>query len=100
MTTVSTHEARRNFSELLELAFYKNEQIRISRNKKPMARLVGEPFMQTVEKLIDYIIEQHPTLADTLAIELDEEIQAIIERGREEYKAGKAMPIESILEDE
>lgn len=99
MTTVSTYEARRNLSGLLELAFYRNEQIRIKRNKKPMARIVGEPLMQTVEKLIDYIIEHEPALADTLAIMLDDEIREVIEQGTKDARAGKLLPIESILDD-
>ncbi len=43
MTTVSAHEARRLFAQLLELAFYMDAQIRIQRNKKPIVRLVAEP---------------------------------------------------------
>ena len=99
MTTVSAYQARSNLAQFVELAFYKNEQIRIERNKKPMARIVGEPLMQTMDKLIDYIIRYKPALADTLAIELDDNIRNVIMESRKEAKECKILPIESILED-
>ena len=99
MPTVSAYEARQNFAELLELAFYKDKQFLIRRNKKPMARLVGEPFMASVSRLVDYIMEHEPTLADTLAIELDDGIRKAITRSRKEAKQGKLVPIETILND-
>lgn len=95
MTTVSSYEARRNFAQLLELAFYKNEQILIKRNKKPMARLVGEPFMNAIEKLLT----ADPNLAETLAIMLDKDLMKVIEQGNKGVKAGKTIPIEKALED-
>jgi antitoxin (DNA-binding transcriptional repressor) of toxin-antitoxin stability system len=99
MTTVSAHEARQKFAELIELAFYKNAQIRIERNKKPMARIVGEPFMKVLDSVIDHIIEHEPAIADTLAIMIDDEIRTVIEQGIQEIKAGKLIPIESILNE-
>ena len=95
MTVVTAHEARRHFAELLETAFYQNAQIRIHRNKKPMARLVGEPFMQAIEQLI----ATQPNLADTLAIMVDGDLMAAIEEGTVEVKAGKTIPIETVLEE-
>jgi hypothetical protein len=99
MTTVSAHEARQKFAELIELAFYKNAQIRIERNKKPMAWIVGEPFMKVIDSVIDHIIEHEPAIADTLAIMLDDNIRAVIEQGTREIKEGKLIPIESILDE-
>jgi hypothetical protein len=99
MTTVSAHEARQKFAELLELAFYKNAQIRIERNKKPMAWIVGEPFMKVLDSVIDHLIEHEPAIADTLAIMIDDEIRTVIEQGIQEIKAGKLIPIESILNE-
>lgn len=98
-TTVSAHEARKNFATLMELAYYKNAQIRIKRNEKPMARLVGEPLMQDMDKVIDFLIKHKPALADTLAIMLDDNLKHIIDRGTAEVKARKTIPLESILED-
>ena len=85
MTIVSANHARRNLAELLETAFYQNTQIHIHRNKKPMARLVGEPFMQA----IDQLIMADTSLADTLAIMLNEEIQTVIQESTEDVAAGR-----------
>lgn len=97
MTTVSAYQARSNLAQFVELAFYRNEQIRIERNKKPMARIVGEPLMQTMDKLIDYIVKYKPALADTLAITVDDEIRGTIEQSRKEWRAGKKISIEEAL---
>lgn len=97
--TVSAHEARKNFATLMELAYYKNAQIRIKRNQKPFARLVGEPLMQDIDKVIDFLIKYKPAIADTLAIMLDENLKQLIDQGTKEVKAGKTIPLESILED-
>ncbi|MFC1960017.1 hypothetical protein ACFLYO_04860 [Chloroflexota bacterium] len=85
MTIVSAYKARRNFSELLETAFYQNVQIHIHRNKKPMARLVGEPFMQA----IDQLITADSGLADTLAIMLNDEVRTALHESAEDLAAGR-----------
>ncbi|MFC1961122.1 hypothetical protein ACFLYO_10470 [Chloroflexota bacterium] len=85
MTVVSAYEARRKFAELLETAFYQNAQIHIHRNKKPMARLVGEPFMQA----IDQLIKADPGLADTLAIMLNDEVQTALQESAEDLAASR-----------
>ena len=97
--TIQALEARHRFGELLELAYYKDRQFRITRKGKPMAWLVGESFMKEVGRIIDHIIEHEPALADTLALTLDDELRAIIEQGTREVKAGKTVPIESILDE-
>lgn len=97
LTTIQALDARQRLGELLELAYYKGEGFRIARKDKPMAWLVGEPFMIAVSRAIEYIIRKEPALADTLAITLDEDIRAIIEQGTKEVKAGKTMPVTSIL---
>ena len=99
MSTVTTDEARKNFSKLIELAFYKNQLTRVKRNKTPMAWIVGEPFMQRLGQFVDYLIEHEPALADTLAITLDDDIREAIETGTKEVKDGKLIPIRNILDD-
>ena len=99
MTTVSSYEARQNFARLIELAFYKNEYVRVKRNNKPIAWIVGEPFMQRLGQFVDYLIEHEPALADTLAISLDDEIRDAISEGSEEVKAGKHIPLANVLTD-
>ncbi len=97
-TTIQALDARKRFGELLELAYYKGEQFRIARKDKPMAWIVGEPFIKVVSQAIDYIVKHKPALADTLAISLDDEIRAIIEQGSREVKKGDVIPIETILD--
>ena len=86
MATLTTDEARKNFSKLIELAFYKNQLTRVKRNKKPMAWIVGDPFMQKIGQFVDYLIEHEPALADTLAITLDDDIREAIEASTKEVK--------------
>ncbi len=97
--SIQALEARSRFGELLELAYYKGMQFRVARKDKPMAWIVGEPFMRSVSQVIDYIIEHEPVLADTLAIMLDNELMEALEQGTKEVKAGKTIPIEKALED-
>lgn len=97
MTSIQAHKARQNFSELIEKAFYQNKLTRIKRNNKPIAWIVGEPFMQKISTMIDYIIENDPELADTLAIQFDDEIRSIINASIEEAEAGKTIPLTDIL---
>lgn len=99
MTTVSTYEARQNLAKLLELAFYKGEKIKVERNKRAMAWIVGDPTMRAIEHLIDYIIEHEPALADTLAILMDKEIMEAIRQGTREVEEGKTIPLEKALEN-
>lgn len=91
--TIQAIEARQNLGELLEKVFYQNKQFTIARKDKPMARLVGEPFMAAIEQLI----VQDPGLADTLAIMLNQEASEAIEQSRQEYQEGKKIPIENLL---
>ena len=93
--TVSAYQVRRNLAELLELAYYRHAQIKIERNNKPMARLVGEPFMLAVEKLL----AADPALAETISIMLDDELMNAIEKGNQQVASGKTIPIEKALEE-
>ena len=52
-STVQALDARQRLGELLELAYYKGEQFRIARKDKPMAWLVGEPFMAALAATLD-----------------------------------------------
>jgi len=94
-TTIQALQARQNFGELLELAYYHNQQFTIARKNKPMARLVGETFMAT----LDGLIESDPGLADTLAILLHPDLKAEIEQSRQEYQDGQAVPLETVLQE-
>ena len=97
--TIQALDARRRLGELLELAYYRGERFRIARKDKPMAWLVGEPFVKAISRAIDYIVKHEPALAETLEIMLDDELTGIIEQGTREVQAGKTIPIEKALED-
>ena len=94
-TIIPAIEARQNLGKLLELAYYQDQQFQISRKSKPMARLVGERFMQAIDKLI----ENNPSITDTLALILNDEALETIQQSRKEYQAGKGIPVEDVLKD-
>jgi antitoxin (DNA-binding transcriptional repressor) of toxin-antitoxin stability system len=96
--TIQAMDARQRLGELLELVYYKGKRFRIARKNKPMAWIVGEPFMKAVGQAIDHIIEHEPAVADSLAITFDDEIRNLIEKGSKEIKEKKIVPIESIIE--
>lgn len=77
---VSASQARRNLTKLIELVYSRNIQVRIERRGKPVARLVGEPFMRAIGELA----ETHASLFDTLATGLGDEIRRTIEEDRKE----------------
>lgn len=87
--------ARKQLGSLLEMAYYQGQQFRITRKDKPMARLVGEPYIQAIEKLI----ESDKALAETLAILLDKELLGAIHQSRVEYQEGKAINVEDVLKN-
>lgn len=99
MKTISTEEARRRFSELVSLAYYKGAHTPIARNKQQVAWIVGEPFMRGLGEFFSYLEENHPALADTLALLADENLRGEVEQGLEAYWRGEAFPIEHILDD-
>jgi antitoxin (DNA-binding transcriptional repressor) of toxin-antitoxin stability system len=92
-TLIPAISARKQLGSLLERVYYQGQQFQITRKDKPMARLVGEPFIQAIEKLI----ESDEMLADTLAILLDQEISGDIRQSRQEYQEGRAVRVEDVL---
>ncbi len=97
VTTIQAIEARHNLGELLERVYYQKKAYRIARRNKAMGWLVGDEFIDAVGKMVDYIIENEPVLADTLAIMLDDEIRSVIERGTKEREEGKLIPLSEAL---
>lgn len=96
--TVSTHDARRELSQLLERVHYTGTQIQISRNKRPMAWLVGVPFMENLVRLVNTLAETDPALADTLELMLDQDVMETLREGEDDVKHGNVVPIEQLLE--
>ncbi len=71
MITVQTHQARKELAKLIEEVYYRNERVQILRNKRSMAWLVGDPYMQAIEKLIDLIAERDPEWAKEITQDLE-----------------------------
>lgn len=86
-------EARKNFSEIVNLAYYQGRFFGISKGKKPMGVFIGaREWKQIIERL-----EAHdPSLADTLAINADPELQAFLKKSAQDIKGGKLVPLDEI----
>jgi prevent-host-death family protein len=86
-------EARKNLSELVHEAYYEGRLFGISKGKKPMGVLIGAKEWKDI---IDTIEMHDQGLADTLAIMADPELQAILEEGEEDIKAGRLIPLDEV----
>ena len=95
--TVSAHEARKNLGEILNQAFYQGIPFVLTRGNKPMAALIGAKEFRSY---LDYLEKHDPGLADTLAIMSNPDVQAILEEGEENIKAGKTIPCDQWLVDD
>jgi PHD/YefM family antitoxin component YafN of YafNO toxin-antitoxin module len=94
---VPVYQARRRLGELIEQAFYQGRPFILTRGKKPMAALIGT---ETFSRILELLERYDPGLADTLAIMTNPEIQAILEEGEQDIRAGRVLPFdESLLED-
>ena len=96
MQSITTDMARRQLSQLLEQVYYTNAQFQIKRNRRPMACLVSAPYMEKLNQLVD----QSPGLAETLAIQLDDDLMAAIRQGKEDIKTGNTESLTALLEGE
>lgn len=63
-TSIPAISARKQLGNPLEMAYYQGQQFQITRKDKAMAWLMGEPFIQAIERLI----ERDVALAEMLAI--------------------------------
>lgn len=96
-TTIDTSliQLRNNLSSFVEQAHYTNTQIRLTRHKKPIARIVGEDFMQNLERLL----EQDPALKETLQIMLDANMLEQIDQSKKEIERGEFRPLTDLLKE-
>jgi len=88
-------ELRSNLSSFIEQAHYTNTQIRLTRHSKPIARIVGERFMQSLERLF----EQDPGLQETLEIMLDGNTLEMIGQSQKDIKDGKVRSLTDLLQE-
>ncbi len=64
-----------------------------------MGWIVGDPFMAHIHQLIDHIIEHQPALADSLALELDDELRASMDESIQQAQAGESFPLIDLLNE-
>lgn len=95
-TPIQISEARKQLGELVNEAYYTGKPIQLSKGNKPMAMLIGTKEFAEMLKIIE---EHDPGLADTLAIMTNPEVQAILDEGEENRKAGKTIPLEELMRD-
>ena len=95
LQVVGAYQARQNFGELLEKAFYQGENFLVKRGKKRMAYLIGQPTMIDIFELMG----KDQALADTLAILTNPSVKKIIENGGQDIKANKTHSLKSLLEE-
>lgn len=86
-------ELRSNLSSLIEQAHYTDTQIRLTRHNKPIARIVGENFMHSLELLL----EQDPGLQETFHIMLDKNMLEQIKQSQEEIQRGEVRPLTDLM---
>lgn len=90
--TLPLMRVRQRLGELVELVRYTNQQFRVTRNNRPMARLVSEPFMAALEQLM----KRDPAVAETLEILMHPEMMDALEQGRGDSTAGNLIPLEPV----
>ncbi len=95
ISTIDTSliELRSNLSSFIEQAHYTDTQIRLTRHNKPIARIVGENFMHSLELLLD----QDPGLQETLQIMLDTNMLEQINQSQKEIQRGEVRPLTELL---
>jgi prevent-host-death family protein len=97
MPTIDTSliQLRNNLSSFVEQAHYTNTQVRLTRHNKPLARIVGEDFMQNLERLL----EQDPGLRETLEIMSDKNMVEMITESQEDVQRGNLRPLIDALQE-
>jgi hypothetical protein len=87
-------KARKNLSELVNQAYYEDRLFGIAKGKKSMGAFVGAKLWKDIIRVIE---EHDPSLADTLAIMADPELQKLLEEGDESIRRGEGIPWEQVV---
>ena len=95
VTDISSKEIRNKVGELINLVHYGGAQVRITRRKRVMARLVGEPLMT----VFDQLIENDPTLADTVALMLNDALMQEIHASEKEADGNHKRPAQEFFDE-
>ena len=93
---VPLEQARKHLGELIQQAHYKSRPFILTRNKKPMAALIGTDVF---ESYLEWLEQHNPGLADTLAIMCNPDVQKAIDAGDRDVAEGRTVPIETLLDD-
>ena len=93
-TVVSVNQARNHLGELIQQAHYLGRPFVLTRGNKPMAAIIGtEEFGRIVELIETY----DPSLADTLAIMTNPEVEEILKAGDQAIQKGDLVPFDEQL---
>lgn len=88
-------QLRGNLSTLVERAYHTNIQIRLTRHNKPIARIIGEHFMQNLEQLL----EQDSSLRETLAIMSDKNMTDMLGQSQDDVRQGDVRPLADLMKE-
>jgi len=87
--SISVRQFWRQFGEVLARVQDQFEQYQVIHQGKSVARIVNHNYLQAVEELL----RAEPGLADTVALMLNDEAQAIIGRSEREVERGQIIPL-------
>jgi hypothetical protein len=93
ITDTSLIELRQNLSSIIHQAFYSNTQFRLNSHNKPIARIVGENFMQS----LDVLLEHDASLRETLEIMLDKNMMSMLRQSQSDVQNGYIRPLVDLL---
>jgi hypothetical protein len=91
---IQISEARKELGELVNQAYYEGKAFNLAKGDKPMVTLIGNREFAEILKVLE---KYDRGLADTLAIMSNPEIQAILEEGEADIKAGRLIPLEDAM---
>ena len=90
-TIVSVNQARDHLGQLIQEAHYLGKPFVLTRGKKPMAALIGT---QEFARILELIELHDPALAETLAIMMNPEVEALLKQGDEAIQKGDMVPFD------
>lgn len=93
---ISVHEARNQLSELIQQAHYLGKPFVLTHGKKPMAAIIG---MQEFGRILELIETYDPALADTWAIMMNPDMEALLKAGDKAIQTGEMVPFDAQIID-
>ena len=97
-TIISVNQARDHLGQLIQEAHYLGTPFIVTRGKKPMAALIGT---QEFARILELIELHDPALAETLAIMMNPEVEALLKQGDEAIQKGDMVRFdEQIVQDQ